>query len=142
MKITQLILGLSILCTALTGCAENYECEEFKSDRFSSELVETADSFDELSLFEIFSKFQLSDSALKIKQQLVNTSLGFGSIRVTCSSKQFVFFSIETDDRTSLWTGVDGFYKLKNGQYFSGQFSTKKLTVVIQVDSRVDMTNH
>ena len=141
MKMIILTVALLVLSSSITINAANNECSKFKSERFNSKLVGKASSFDEITVFKKFPKFLPSDSIDSMKQQLNNTSLGFGSIKVTCSNKNLIFFAINNDDENSLWAGVEGFYKLKDKKYFSGPFSLKEITVVIQADSRSEIFN-
>jgi len=141
MKIIILTVTFLVLSSSVTIRAANNECSKFKSERFISKLVGKARSFDELTIFRKFPKFLYSNSIDSMKQQLKNTSLGFGNIRVTCSNKNHVFFAINTDDKNSLWAGVEGFYRIKDKKYFSGPFSLKEITVVILVDPRSGIHN-
>jgi hypothetical protein len=132
MKAFLLHLAFVISCLVPTVSAEDRECKAFMSNRSNSEIVQAANSFDSASIFNNFPKFESNDSTSNIIGSLEKTDLEFGKIKVTCKSDQFLFFSIRTEDKNSLWTGLDGFYKLKGNRYFSGPFSSKELTVVIQ----------
>jgi hypothetical protein len=139
MRIIIFLVALLCFSSSTTIRASNNECSKANSERFNSTVVRKANSFDEFSIFEKFPRFLPSDSLDRMKLQLQKTGLGFGDIEVTCSNKDSIFFVINADDESSLWSGVEGFYRLKNNKYFSGPFTLKDLTVVIQVDPRSEI---
>lgn len=104
-------------------------CIEYYSDRMYSEEVNEKYGFEDILVnLHGLPTFETDKSYQEIVNQL-NDYHSTSRLTVDCVDNSAIHFSLKTSSNT-----FKGFYKLKSQKYWSGPFSNKKVTVIIQAD--------